>query len=291
MRVLLAIAIGMAAAAPAGMQPLPEAESFLAEARKRLTTNADLRARYAYRERRIEANLNPFGRMGSGPEEIYEVFPGPEPELVYRRLVAREGRPVPAHEIAAQDREHLRTIERHQRDRARESARDRARREARDAAEREEARALADEVLGLFDFSLVGRDTHEGHPAIIVRFVRKADAAPSSREARVAAAFAGRAWIHEHEYELMHLEGVATEDVSFGFGLLARLHEGATVSLRRRPFGGHWLPVESRFDASARALLVRRTDFQAVYEFSDYRPFDPQRLVAMLRASGGRGGL
>lgn len=282
----LLCALVVAAVTPAAQRPLPDADAFFAEARKRLASNPDLRAPFAYRERRIEPRLNPFGRMGSGPEEMADVFPGPAPGLGYRRVIRRDGQPLPARELAAQDREYLERVQEHRQRRARETPRERARRLAREQDAREEAEALADEVIGLFDFAIEGRDVHEGHPAIVVRFSRKPGASPRSREATLAAAFEGRGWVHEHEYELMRLEARAIEDVSFGFGLIARLHRGATVTIRRQKFGDRWLPAVTRFSGTGRALLIRRVDFEAVYEFSDYRAFDPARLPEML--TGGQ---
>jgi hypothetical protein len=280
---VLLLALVAAGLVPSAEQRLPDEATFFAETRKRLESNPQLRARYAYRERRTEMHLNPFGRLGPGPVQMYEVFPGPTPALTYRRLVARAGEPLPPREITAQDREHLAKLEAHRKERETESAGDRARREARERARSAEARAQADEVLGLFDYSMVGRVTLDGHPAIIVRFSPRADARPRSREAKVAAAFEGRAWVHEHQFEVMRIEAAAVEDVSFGFGLIARLHQGATATLVRRPFtGGGWLPRESRFEGTGRALLLRRMTVQYVYEYSDYRPFDPDRLAAML---------
>ncbi len=277
----------IAVAAPSARQPLPDRETFLAEARKRLVSNPDLRAQYAHRERRIEMNFNPLGRMGPSPQQVFDVFPGPTRELTYRRLIARGDTPLPPREIADQDREHLAKLEAHRRERAGESARDRTRREALERQRRDEARQQADEVLGLFTFTLAGRAVLEGQPAVIVQFSPRPDARPRSREARLVSAFEGRAWVHEHQFELMRLEATATRDVSFGFGMVARLHEGATVSLVRRPFDvGRWLPVESRFEGTGRALLLRRVTIKSVYEYSDYRVFDPDRLAAMLAGSG-----
>ena len=45
---------------------------------------------YAYRESRTEINTNPFGRIGTGDVELYEVYPSPMRGLTYRRLVGRE---------------------------------------------------------------------------------------------------------------------------------------------------------------------------------------------------------
>ena len=45
---------------------------------------------------------------------------------------------------------------------------------------------------------------------------------------------------------------------------------------------GAWLPVETRIQASGRALLVRRVDVDFVRTYFDYRPFEPSELPARL---------
>jgi hypothetical protein len=60
--------------------------------------------------------------------------------------------------------------------------------------------------------------------------------------------------------------------ISFGFGLIARLNEGTTVTLTREPIsGGIWLPTSIRFAGEGRALLVRRMNVDQRIEWSEYR--------------------
>src|SRR5690554_3024192 len=95
--VLPAVTVAAAATvvAVSAQAPLPEPTAFLAGVRARLASNDELRAEYAYRERRTEVRLNPFGRMGTGPARVYEVYPGPDGARPYRRLIEEDGEPVP----------------------------------------------------------------------------------------------------------------------------------------------------------------------------------------------------
>ena len=102
---------------------------------------------------------------------------------------------------------------------------------------------MANEALDLFEFHVVGRDTWEGEPAILVSFVPRPDVPPRTREGRIAHAFSGRAWIHEFEHEVMNVEATAIDDVSFGWGMIAKIYKGSEVQFTRRRVGGNWLPV------------------------------------------------
>ena len=199
-------------------RPLPAADAFFAAARERLASNALLQRRYKFKERRTELKLNPFGQMGTGVVEVFQVFPAVEEEMTYRRLIERDGRAIPADELAKQDREYRARYAAWQREIAGEGADDREARVNREEKTRRKEQAQAKELLNLFDFTIVRRDELEGEPTIVVRFAPKPNGRPSSREGRVASAFSGEAWIHEHEFEVMKVEGTSSTAVAFGWG-------------------------------------------------------------------------
>ncbi len=263
-------------------QPLPDQDTFFAEVRKRLAGNDLIMSRFSYRERSTELKLNPFGRMGTGPVRVYEVYPHPNDDLTYRRLVERDGRRLTLAEIEEQDREYRETLSDWQRRVAREgqSEREARLRKAQEARERDQEQAR--EAIDMFDFSITGRDTWEGQPAIVIAFQPRKDARPRSREGRVARAFAGRALVHETEYEVMHVEATALDDVSFGWGMIARLHKGSEVRFTRRKTAGAWLPAETRFEGTGRALLLRKVTIHFRRTYDAYRSFDPSELPARL---------
>lgn len=283
---LVAIALLQITAMPrAQSPPLPDQDSFFAEVRKRLASNDRLMSRFSYRERSTELNLNPFGRMGSGPVRVFEVYPHPEDDLTYRRLIEEDGRALTREELAEQDHEYLEKLEDWKRRMAREgqSEREARLRKAEEALAKD--RALAREALDMFTFTIVGRETWEGNPAIVIRFEARPDARPRSREGRVARAFAGRAWVHETEYQVMHVDAKATDDVSFGWGVIARLHRGSEVRFTRRRVGSVWLPVETSFDGTGRAVVVRKVSIHFRRTYYDYRPFEASDLPARLAES------
>lgn len=263
-------------------EPLPDRDTFFADVRKRLSGNDQLQSRFSFRERSTELNLNPMGRMGTGPVAVYEVYPQPNAELTYRRLVEREGRKVSPAEIAQQDRQYLARYRKWQTSLREEGRSERDARLKKEAEMRERDQRQAREAIDLFDFAMDERSTFEGQPAIVISFKPKSSARARSREGRVAAGFAGRAWIHEHEKEVMFVDARAIDDVSFGFGMIARLNDGSTAQFTRRRIEGVWLPVESRFNGTGRALLFRKVviDFQRTYY--DYRAYDPARVAELL---------
>ncbi|MEO8682509.1 MAG: hypothetical protein ABI665_25905 [Vicinamibacterales bacterium] len=260
-------------------RPLPEATPFLAAARARIIAGEEAYVRFVHKERSTQVRFSPFARKGSGPPLLLEVFPSADDELTYRRVIERNGKPVT--DVLEQDRKFRARFEARQRQLSGEST---ASRTARlDAEEKARARlevALRDS-LALFTFSIDSRTTWEDEPAILVKFVPRPDGQPQTREGRIVKSFAGRAWVHESDHELMHLEAEAIDDVSIGFGLIGRLNKGATVQFTRRPFRGTWLPSLTVFNGSGRVLL-RPMDVAFRREYFDYDPYDPADLPARL---------
>jgi hypothetical protein len=265
--------------------PLPERESFFAEVRKHLAGNDRRQGRFWFRERSTEVNLNPVGRMGTGPVLVYEVYPQPDDDLTYRRLIERDGRRLSPSEVAVEDRKYLARFRRWQESLRKEGRDERDARLKQEAEIRERDQRQAREALDLFDFSIERRDSLEGQSAIIVSFTPKPAARPRTREGRIAYGFAGRVWIHEHDYEVMKVEAKAIDDVSFGFGMIARLHDGSTAQFTRRRIEGVWLPVESRFRGTGRALMFRRVVFDYQRTYFDYRPYDPAEVEHLLKGA------
>jgi hypothetical protein len=263
---------------------LPDRDTFLAETRKRLAGNEVLQNRYSYRERVTRVRFNPVGHIGTGPVDVYEVYPVAE-ELTYKRLVERNGVAVSRADLAEGDGEFLRRYQEWRRNVEREGQTEREVRLRREAAERQKDRARAEEAVGLFDFTLERRDTIAGQPVIVISFRPKPDARPRSREAKIASSFAGEAYVHEHEYQLVRVEADAVSDTSFGYGIIAKLHKGAKAIVRREKIRGTWLPVETRVNGTGRAFLFRKVTIDYLREYSDYRPFEPSELPTLLAST------
>jgi hypothetical protein len=196
--------------------------------------------------------------------------------------VEREGRPLAEEELVEQDREYREKLAAWQERLAREGTSARAMRQRKIAEARKKDEAMAREAIDMFDFKIVGRDTWNNEPAIVITFAPRPDASPRTREGRVARAFTGRAWVHEFEFEVMNVEAKATDDVSFGWGMIAKLHKGSIARFTRRRMDGSWLPVESRFSGTGRALMFRKVVIDFERNYYDYRPFDITDLPARL---------
>jgi hypothetical protein len=226
-------------------RPLPNAEAFFETTRQNLARAARAQDQYAYKERRTQLHMNPFGRLGTGGMLVYEVTPFGNGAGFTRKLLERDEKPVPNGEVER--------IARRRRDRAQSSP------------------AIQD-TMAVLDFAIDRRDHTGGRPAIVVKFTPKRDAKPKTREGRLARAFTGQVWVDEEAHEVVRVEATAIDSISYGYGLVARLGEGTRVTLVRQRVGGDvWMPTTIRFQGEGRALLVRKLNVDFSVEWFDYR--------------------
>ena len=239
LRVLAATLLVQGAAHDA--RPLPDADAMFAAVRRNLERSEEAQRGFAYTERRSDVRFNPFGRLGTTGSRVVEVVPN-ENGTVTRRLIERDGTPLNGPPVERNRRRSPR------------------------------ARAMVDDVVATLDVRLDRRGLLDGRPALIAVFKGKPESKPRSREGRLARSFQGTIWIDEQAQEVARVEAVALDDITFGYGLLARMKKGSTVVAIRQPIDSEiWLPVSVRFSGEGRALLFRKLTIDFAIDWFNYR--------------------
>ena len=246
----LAAALMMAAAfitsaGRAQERPLPEREAFFAAVRENLERADKEQDRYAYKERRSDLRVNPFGsKVGTDGTSVYDVRPL-APGIWERRLIERDGKRVTDGKPERQDR--------------------RSRRPS-------SAKSPIDDAVAALEFRIDRRESWQGSPAIVVTFVPRPGAKPETRQGRLASSFKGEIWIDEKANEVVRAQATAVDDLSFGWGMVARLNEGTKATLTRGVIeDGVWLPTSLRFVGEGRAMLFRKLTIDYAIDWFDYR--------------------
>jgi hypothetical protein len=265
-------------------RPLPELEMFYRMVRENLARAERTAHLYTYKERRTDVHTNPFGKLGTDGTSMFDVYPSPTRRLTYRRLVERDGKPVPAHELAKQDREYRARVDEVMRERALRPSDRQVLEQETGAARQRQQRAIED-VIDTLQFQMKGRTTHNGVTAIVVTFTPKPNARPTTRQGRTAQKFTGTVWVDEAASEVMRVEAKSTEDITYGGGFVARLDEGTTATVTRRRIGGDvWMPTELTLDGRGRAVLFRTLVVDYAIEWFDYRRLPQESLAPFLDA-------
>ena len=262
---LLALAGAPAAAEDPPPTPLPELGPFLQQVRERLHTDEYLLDQYTFTERHVEKQLDDRGAVKKVLTETYEVYPSAEPGHTYRKLVERDGKPLDAAELDKEDRKHDAKVAK---------AEAAGEHEARMAELRRKEQTFLDEIFRLYEFRMAGREILDGRPAIVMTYAARSDFKPTTRGGRILKSFEGRVWIDERDRQLVRADGHLVDTVSFGLGVLARLHKGAMASFTRRKVNDEiWLPSEARFAGSARLFLIKGIHLDSTSQYSDYKKF------------------
>ena len=268
----LALVVPILAAPAAQERPLPDYASFSAEVKKHLETDEERQSGYMYLERRTEQKLDGSGRVTSEAVKVFEVYPGLPGEDRYRRLIEEDGKPVPAAKLAQEDRDRRRDVEDYARKMSK--AADRRKEEQQLARGRSRYTAAVDDLFRIYDIQMIRREPIDGRDTILATLTPKPSVKPQTKDGDIMRHFKARAWISESDYELVRAEIEALDDLSFGLGLLARVHKGTTATYQRRKVNDEsWLPAEVTWTASARVLLLKTVRLRGTAEFSGYRKF------------------
>jgi hypothetical protein len=270
--VLLSVAVEQGTAQE---RPLPDAEPFLTQARAHLKTDRQLLSQYTYLERQTKIHLSKFGTLTTGPVQVFEVYPGLEPDDTYRRLIEVDGKPRDPAELDKDDRRRQKHVLDELDRRRREDAAARELRLQREAKAHHQDDETLDDLRRVYQFTLVERQTLDGHPVIVIDFVPRPNAAPKTADGKDMTKVKGRAWISEADYQIVRVSVDVIKDFSVAW-FIGRLYAGTTASYERRKINNEiWLPSRLRINASGRAF-IRKFHIDTVTEYSDYRKFSVQ---------------
>jgi hypothetical protein len=260
--------------APAAAQdrPLPDYDFFAAQVKTHLATDEERQGGYMFIERQTEQKLDGAGRLKDQTVKVFEVYPGLPGQDRYRRLIEEHGKPVPPDTLERHDRERQKEVESYSRRISTSAERQKELRQ--DEKERQRYRAAVDDLFRIYDVHMIRREFVEGHETILATLMPKIGVKPQTDDGKIMQHFKARAWISESDYELVRVEIEAIDDLSFGWGLLARVHKGTVATYQRRKVNNEaWLPEQVTWTASARVLLLKSLRLRGVAEYSGYRKF------------------
>ncbi len=253
-------------------RPLPDYDAFAAQVKAHLATDVERQSGYMFIERQTEQKLDGAGRVKDESVKVFEVYPGLPGEDRYRRLIEEHGKPVPTDTVARRDRERQKDVDSYTRKMSTSAERQQETRQQEKVRQR--YRAAVDDLFRIYDIHMVGRESLGGHDTIVATLMPNAKVKPQTDDGNIMRHFKARAWISESDYELVRAEIEAIDDLSFGWGLLARVHKGTTATYQRRKVNDEiWLPEQVTWTASARVLLLKRLRLRGMAEYSGYRKF------------------
>lgn len=274
---------GLTAQTPPGAAanaPLPDVNAVAKEVRARLQLDRELQTNYTYLERRRDVKVSKLGKVTVGPQRTFEVYPSNKPGRTYKRLIEVDGTPLPRADLERRDEEHRQHVLAMVEQEKTETADMKAKRQKKEADDLREQRDTIDDGFTVFDIKLVGREMLDGHRTLVATLTPRPDARTKTDVGGYMKKFKGRAWVAEDDYQVAKLEMEAIDDITLGWGILGRVHEGSHFTFTRTKVNGEvWLPAEAKFEASGRTLLFRKFQLFTVTSFSDYKKFNVDTAI------------
>ena len=273
---LLVIALLWAGVTQVAPPPLPDvsAEELTRRVRQAVQLDYQIQNQFTYLELRRDVKFSKLGKVTVGPPRTFQVVPEPARGRTYKRLIAENGVPLSAADLARRDAEHQKNIADAEQRARHETPAERAERMAHAASEQRERDQMLEDAFRVFDATIEGRTEVDGQPVLIARMTPRRDAQVTTREGRWMKHFEGQLWIAEADYQIVKIDMRAASDVIIGWGVVGRIHKGTRVLYARRRFENAWLPAETTYEASGRTLIFRPFQFKVTTTFSDYRRRD-----------------
>jgi hypothetical protein len=260
--------------------PLPEVSAILDKVKSRIRLDRELQSQYTYLEKRRDVKLSKLGKVTVGPFRTFEVYPSAKPGRTYKRLVEIDGKRLDAAELERRDASHRQHILDMIEQEKNETPQMKAKRQQEEAKDLREQRELIDDAFAIFEVKLTGREMLDGQRVIAATLTPRQNVQTKSDEGKWMKRFKGRAWVSDDDWQVAKVEMEALDDISIGWGLVGRVHQGSKFTFSRTKVNGEvWLPVEMKFEASGRTLLFRKFQIFTVTSYSDYKKFNVDTSV------------
>jgi hypothetical protein len=113
---------------------------------------------------------------------------------------------------------------------------------------------------------------------------------PPNIEAEPLTGLEGRLWIDPHTHRMVRMEGNLFHAVNIGWGVLAHIYPGGTVTLEQTNAGGErWIVDHIVEQLTLRALMVKNVKQRLVFDAADFQQVPPmsyqQAIKTLLNAS------
>jgi hypothetical protein len=233
----------------------------------------DALANYAFVQRQHFRMLDGKGKVKEERSRTLEVMV--VDGSPYRRLVARNDKPLSPNEQKKEDERLRRSDEERRKDtpEQRKARLDDWRRQQK------EKNSQYNEVPDAFDFKLAGEETVGETPCYIVNATPKPGYKFKNPKSSIVSKFKGRLWIAKADYGLVKFDAEALDTVPLR-GILFRLAKGSRIVVEYEKVNNEaWFPQLATIQVAGRALLLIGIHADGDYTFRDYKKFQVDSRV------------
>jgi hypothetical protein len=180
----------------------------------------------------------------------------------YKRLVARDGKPLPPKEEAKEEKKLKQTVE--------------ERRKARRKGLLNFSRSVSvsnDDLLKFCDRRVLGEEEIGGRKAWVIEFTPQKGRVPANQHEKDVLSMQTKVWVDEEEGVTVKLVLLTIVDGSF-------MKPGSSITIENAKINGDtWLPVFAVFDARIQIALVIRDSVRTETRNSNFKKFDVKSTI------------
>jgi hypothetical protein len=236
--------------------------------------NSKLAQNYTFLQRQETRELDRSGKVRSRKIETWDItlLEGSP----YKRLVARDDRPLTPEEQQREEERLRWSLE----ERRKETSEQKERRMAEWHHREQRRREPFHEILDAFDFAPAVEEVLNGREVYRIDGTPKPGYKPKSTFAAFLPRVKLRLWIDSHDFQGARIEIEAIDAISFA-GFLVKLEKGSRITVQQTRVNDEiWLPRSVSITAAARLLMVKSLNREMEYSFSEYKKFQTDSRVA-----------
>jgi hypothetical protein len=121
-------------------------------------------------------------------------------------------------------------------------------------------------------------------PQLVIDYKPDPTFKPPNIEAEALQGLSGRIWIDMDSMHMVRMHADVTTDISFGWGLLARIYRGGTLDLDQTDAGPRWMFQRLDEHLSVRALVVKSISVNVELQERGYSPIAAMGYQDAIRA-------
>lgn len=241
-------------------EPLPDMETLLAQVRSHQQELDQLREKYGYTETTTSYQFDKHGSLEEKESETHEFtfFRG----YRIRRLVAKNGQPLPVRDQAKEDR------------RIEKMIRDLEQGKKPDVPYNQRRLRLSD-MLRVSQFANSRRERFRQRDMIVVDFEPNPNFKPDNLDDRFIHKLAGSIWIDTADLQIARVEFLLIDTFKVGGGLFFAMKPGSRFVTEQNRFNDEiWLPAFTEVTINARAMIFAGFGIIQKITYGNYLRFD-----------------
>jgi hypothetical protein len=136
----------------------------------------------------------------------------------------------------------------------------------------QENRSFLEEMLGAFDFELVGEEIADGKPAYVLQATPHPGYHAQGKYGKMLSRVEGKLWVDKQDFGWIKVDGQVTQSFSMGL-FVARVQRGSHILLQQICIGDAvWVPTRLEVRASAKIFFLKSLEMDKILTYFDYRP-------------------